>query len=59
VPVRLQKADLDKPVVRELLQATFEIPDPGAVPWSERQAQPTVDAAGTVAQEAPSGADAQ
>jgi hypothetical protein len=59
VPIRLQKADLDKPVVRELLRATFEILDPGAVPWSERQAQPAVDAPGTATQGAVSGADAQ
>jgi hypothetical protein len=46
VPIRLQKADLTKPVVQELLQATFEILAPGATPWSERRAQPTVGVAG-------------
>lgn len=59
VPIRLQKADLDKPIVRELLRATFEILDPGAVPWSERQTQPAVDAAGTAGPGTPSAADAQ
>lgn len=45
VPIRLQKADLDKPVVQELLRATFEILAAGATPWSERQAQPAADVA--------------
>jgi hypothetical protein len=40
VPVRLRQADLAKPVVQELLRATFEILDSGAIPWSERHAQP-------------------
>jgi hypothetical protein len=47
VPIRLQKADLDKPFVQELLRATFEILAPGATPWSERQAQFVADASGT------------
>jgi hypothetical protein len=46
VPIRLQKADLTKPVVQELLRATFEILAPGATPWSERRAQPTVGVSG-------------
>jgi hypothetical protein len=36
VSIRLRQADLDKPVVQDLLRATFEILDPGAEPWSER-----------------------
>jgi hypothetical protein len=40
VPIRLRKADLGKPVVQELLRATFEILAPGATPWSERQPPP-------------------
>ena len=40
VPIRLRQADLAKPVVQEFLRATFEILDPSATPWSERQAQP-------------------
>jgi hypothetical protein len=45
VPIRLRQADLVKPVVQELLRATFEILDTGATPWSERHAQPPNDAA--------------
>lgn len=48
--IRLQRSDLGKPVVQELLRATFEILAPGAVPWSERQAKPT-----TVAETAANG----
>jgi hypothetical protein len=40
VPIRLRQADLGKPVVQELLRATFEILDPSATPWSERHAPP-------------------
>jgi len=42
VPVRLRQEDLGKPVVQELLRATFEILDAGAIPWSERQPGITV-----------------
>jgi hypothetical protein len=41
VSIRLREADLDKPVVQDLLRATFEILDPGAEPWSERHPPPT------------------
>ena len=47
VTIRLRQADLDKPVVQDLLKATFDILGPGAEPWSERQAEAateTVDA---------------
>jgi hypothetical protein len=43
---RLRQADLTKPVVQDLLRATFEVLDPGAIPWSERQAQPAAEIAG-------------
>jgi hypothetical protein len=46
VPLRLRQPDLAKPVVQELLKATFAILDSAAVPWSERQAQPTAPAGG-------------
>jgi hypothetical protein len=46
VPVRLRHADLAKPVVQELLRATFAILDSAAVPWSEQQAQPVTSAGG-------------
>jgi hypothetical protein len=39
IPIRLRCTDLAKPVVQELLRATFEILEPGAASWSERQAQ--------------------
>jgi hypothetical protein len=45
IPIRLRQADLTKPVVQELLRATFEILDTGATPWSERHTQPPLDAA--------------
>ena len=54
VPVRLRQADLAKPVVQELLRATFEILDSGAIPWSERQAQPVTAAGGGVTDATPS-----
>lgn len=38
VSIRLRQTDLDKPTVRDLLQATFEILGLGATPWSERHA---------------------
>jgi hypothetical protein len=38
VSVRLRRTDLDGPVVRELLRATFEILREGAPAWSERAA---------------------
>jgi hypothetical protein len=44
VSIRLREADLDKPVVQDLLRATFEILDPGAEPWSERHRPPTAQA---------------
>ena len=46
VPIRLRTADLAKPVVQELLRATFEILASGATPWSEQHAQPAADATG-------------
>ena len=46
VPVRLRQPDLDKPVVQDLLRASFEILDQGAEPWSERQARSPAEAAG-------------
>jgi hypothetical protein len=47
VPIRLRKEDLAKPVVQDLLRATFQILDLGAVPWSERQAETLEQTAGT------------
>jgi hypothetical protein len=41
VSIRLREADLDKPVVQDLLRATFQILDPGAGPWPERHPPPT------------------
>ena len=35
--LRLRIEDLQRPVVQELLRASFEILRPGAVPWHERQ----------------------
>jgi hypothetical protein len=46
VPVRLRQADLARPVIQELLRATFAILHAAAVPWSERQAQPFAPAGG-------------
>jgi hypothetical protein len=43
VAIRLRQADLDKPVVQDLLRATFEILDQGAIPWSERHTQPPAE----------------
>jgi hypothetical protein len=43
VAIRLRQADLDKPVVQDLLRATFEILDQGAIPWSERHPQPPAE----------------
>jgi hypothetical protein len=43
VSIRLRQADLDKPSVQDLLQATFEILGPGATPWSERHADLLTD----------------
>ena len=40
VPIRLRTADIAKPVVQELLRATFGILASGATPWSEQHAQP-------------------
>ena len=40
VAIRLRRPDLDKPVVQDLLRATFQILDQGATPWSERQMPP-------------------
>jgi hypothetical protein len=36
ISMRLQRSDLDKPVVQDLLRASFEILEPGMAPWSER-----------------------
>ena len=55
VQVRLRKADLAKPVIQDLLQATFEILAPGVLPWSERQAQPAHQETGTAAGGTPPG----
>jgi hypothetical protein len=43
VSIRLRQTDLDKPTVRDLLRATFEILGSGAAPWSEHQAEPLTD----------------
>jgi hypothetical protein len=51
IPIRLRKADLAKPVVQELLRATFEILAPSSIPWSERHAEPAADADGTATSE--------
>jgi hypothetical protein len=40
ISMRLQRSDLDKPVVQELLRASFEILEPGMAPWSERRSSP-------------------
>ena len=40
VPVRLRTPDIPKPVVQDLLRATFQILDSGAMPWSEKHAPP-------------------
>lgn len=37
VTIRLRRPDLQQPVVQELLRASFEILEPAARPWSERQ----------------------
>jgi hypothetical protein len=50
VAIRLRQADLDKPVVQDLLRATFEILDQGAIPWSERRTQPPAETITTVAE---------
>jgi hypothetical protein len=42
VPVMLRQDDLAKPVVQDLLRATFEILDHGAIAWSERQPETPV-----------------
>jgi hypothetical protein len=38
------RKDLARPVVQDLLRATFEILDPGAIPWSERHPEATAQA---------------
>jgi len=38
VVVRLRRDDIPKPAVQELLRASFEILEHGAIPWSERHA---------------------
>lgn len=40
VGIRLRMDDLQRPVVQELLRASFEILKPGAVAWSERPQTP-------------------
>jgi hypothetical protein len=57
VPIRLRKADLARPVIQDLLRATFEILAPGALPWSERQAQSAPEGTGAATTGPPSGAD--
>ena len=37
IAIRLVLADLERPVVQDLLRASHEALDPGARPWSERQ----------------------
>jgi hypothetical protein len=37
VPIRLRQEDLARPVVQDLLRATFGILGPDAIPWSQRQ----------------------
>lgn len=46
VSVGLSKADLEKPEVRHLLDASYEITDEDAVPWSDRQVPSTADGDG-------------
>lgn len=43
IPVPPRQVDLAKPVVQELLRATFEIVEPGTTPWSERRVKPSID----------------
>jgi hypothetical protein len=40
ISMRLRRSDLDKPVVQELLRASFEILEPGMASWSERHSSP-------------------
>jgi hypothetical protein len=40
ISMRLRRSDLEKPVVQELLRASFEILEPGIAPWSERRSSP-------------------
>jgi hypothetical protein len=39
VSLRLRRSDLDRPLVQELLRASFEILEAGTSPWSERHPQ--------------------
>jgi len=43
VSLRLRRSDLEKPVVQELLRASFEALAPGTPPWSERHPQVALD----------------
>jgi hypothetical protein len=43
VTLRLRRSDLEKPLVQELLRASFEALAPGTPPWSERHPQVALD----------------
>ena len=43
VSLRLRRSDLEKPLVQELLRASFEALAPGTPPWSERHPQVALD----------------
>jgi hypothetical protein len=43
VSVRLTQADLEQPVVQELLRASYDILAEGAQPWSERERSAAAD----------------
>ena len=55
VPVRRRREDLARPVVQDLLRATFEILAPCARPRSERQAQSPAEGTGPAPTGTPSG----
>ena len=60
ISMRLQRSDLDKPVVQQLLRASFEILEPGMAPWSGRRSSlqhPQVGAAQVT--EAATGSDSR
>ncbi len=43
VSLRLRRPDLDRPVIQELLRASYEILQDGTQPWSERLSGPNAD----------------
>jgi len=43
VNIRLRREDLDRPVVQELLRASYNILSEGAQPWSERAPAPPAE----------------